>query len=63
MGSKTKNEMFDLVNEYLVRKRLAKLGFTASDLKKLDGEHAMNLLLVDHAIEKETSAQSKRKNK
>lgn len=35
-----------------MRQRLAKLGFTASDLKKLDAEKALEFLLISNELDK-----------
>jgi hypothetical protein len=44
--------VYDLVNEYFMRQRLAKLGIMASDIERMDAEHGMSLLMVDAKISK-----------
>lgn len=59
-GSKSMNDSYLIVNEYIVRKKLYAIGFTASDLKELDAEKAAHFLSVDNAIELEKQDAEKR---
>lgn len=51
-GSNHQNEAYGIVSEYLMRERLARLGFTHSDLKDLDSEKALNFLLISNELDK-----------
>ena len=46
------NEAFGLVNEFIIRTRLARIGYSAADLKELDADKAHYFILVDNEMEK-----------
>ena len=44
--------MYHVVSEYLMRERLAKIGFTSSDLKELDPDTASYFLIISNELDK-----------
>jgi hypothetical protein len=43
--------MFSVVNEYIMRKRLYELGFTAADLFDLDAETAEQFIIISNELD------------
>lgn len=44
--------MYHVVSEYFMRQRLAKIGFTAADLKELDSDKALHFLIISNELDK-----------
>lgn len=59
-GGNLKNEAYSLVSEFFIRKTLYKLGFMASDLKHLDADKAMRLILISNELDKIKSEAEKK---
>jgi hypothetical protein len=51
-GSNTRTDAYGVVSEYLMRERLAKLGYTAADLKELDSDKAQHFLTISAELDK-----------